>query len=65
MLNIGGVWGDGGIYRISSVIRRSFFFQNNTKDLDPSCKTDLDHLGLFRKGKISIIANFHRTDLVI
>ena len=42
-----------------------FFFQNNTKDLDPSCKTDLDHLGLFRKGKIGIIANFHRTDLVI
>ena len=29
-------------YRISSVIRQSFFFQNNTKDLDPSCKTDLD-----------------------
>ena len=42
-----------------------FFFQNNTKDLDPSCKTDLDHLGLFWKGKIGIIANFHRTDLVI
>ena len=53
-------------YRISSVIRQSFFFfQNNTKDLDPSCKTDLDHLGLFRKGKIGIIANFHHTDLVI
>ena len=53
-------------YRMSSVIRRGFFsFQNNTKDLDPSCKTDLDHLGLFRKGKIGIIANFHRTDLVI
>ena len=31
------------IYRISSGIRRSFFFfQNNPKDLDPSCKTDLD-----------------------
>ena len=30
-------------YRISSVIRRRFFsFQNNPKDLDPSCKTDLD-----------------------
>ena len=42
-----------------------FFFQNNTKDLDPSCKMDLDHLGLFRKGKIGIIANFHHTDLVI
>ena len=30
-------------YRISLVIRREFFsFQNNPKDLDPSCKTDLD-----------------------
>ena len=30
-------------YRISSVIRQSLFsFQNNPKDLDPSCKTDLD-----------------------
>ena len=30
-------------YRISSVIRRSFFsFQNNPKDLDSSYKTDLD-----------------------
>ena len=42
-----------------------FFFQNNTKDLVLSCKTDLDHLGLFRKGKIGIIANFHHTYLVI
>ena len=32
-------------YRISSVIRPSFFFfQNNLKDLDPSCKMDLDLL---------------------
>ena len=31
------------IYRISSVVRRSFFsFLNNPKDLDPSYKTDLD-----------------------
>ena len=30
-------------YRISSVIRQSFFsFQNNPKDQDPSCKTDQD-----------------------
>ena len=30
-------------YRISSVIRQSFFsFQNSPKDLDPSWKTDLD-----------------------
>ena len=29
------------IYYISSVIRQSFFFQNNPKKLDLSCKTDL------------------------
>ena len=29
-------------YRISSDIRRIFFFQNNPQDLDPSYKTDLD-----------------------
>ena len=28
-----------GTYRISSVVRQSFF---NPKDLDPSCKMDLD-----------------------
>ena len=38
---------------------RIFSFKNNSKDLDPSS------LGLFRKGKIGIIAKFHRTDLVI
>ena len=33
----------GIIYRISSVIRQRFFsFQNNPKDLDPSCKMDLE-----------------------
>ena len=35
-----------------------FSFQNNPKDLDPSCKK-------FGKGKIGIIAKFHRTGLVI
>ena len=31
------------LYRISSVKRREFFsFQNNPRDLDPSCKVDLD-----------------------
>ena len=31
------------MYHIFSVIRQSFSFQNNPKDLDLSCKTDLDH----------------------
>ena len=42
-----------------------FSFQNNPKDLDPSCKIGLDLLGLFRKGKIGIIAKLHRTYIVI
>ena len=52
-------------YRISSIIRREFFsFQNNPKDLDPSCKMDLDLWDCLGMGKIGIIARFHRTDLV-
>ena len=41
-----------------------FSFQNNPKVLDPSCKTDLElwHWALCRKGRVSIIAKFHRTD---
>ena len=53
-------------------IRRVLFsFQNNTKDLDPSYKLNLDlwdclgRVDCLEKGKIGIIAKFHRTDLVI
>ena len=53
------------IYRISSVIRQIFSFQNNPKDLDPSYKTDLDLWDGLGMCKIGIIARFHRTDLVI
>ena len=42
-----------------------FSFQNNPKDLDPSCKMDLDLWDCLGMGKIGIIAKFHRTDLVI
>ena len=47
-----------------------FSFQNNPKDLDPSCNRSIlqdgsRSLGLFRKGGIGIIAKFHRTELVI
>ena len=41
-----------------------FSFQNNPKDLDPSCKMDLDLWDCLGMGKIGIIARFHRTDLV-
>ena len=41
-------------YPISSVIRRSFFFfQNNPKDLDPSCKTDLELLDCL--GRVNLV----------
>ena len=40
------------IYHISSVIRQSFSFQNNTKDLDPSCNTDLDLWDCLGRGKL-------------
>ena len=42
-----------------------FSFQNNPKDLDPSCKMDLDLWDCLGREKIGIIAKFHRTDLVI
>ena len=53
-------------YRISSVIRQSFFllkqFQRSRSVLQDGSRS----LGLFRKGKIGIIEKkFHRTDLVI
>ena len=42
------------IYRISSVIRQSFFFfQNNPNDLDPSCKMDLDLLDCL--GRVNLV----------
>ena len=53
------------IYRISSVIRQSVFlpkqFQRSRSILPDGSRS----FGLFRKGKIGIIAKFHRTGLVI
>ena len=37
-----------------SVIRRSFSFQNNSKDLDPSCKMDLDLWDCLERVKLVI-----------
>ena len=40
-------------YRISSIIKQSFFsFQNNPKYLDPSYKTDLDLLDCLGRVKL-------------
>ena len=46
------------IYRISSVIRRSFSFQNNPKDLDLSCKMDLDLWDCLGSVKLVLLQNF-------
>ena len=42
-----------------------FYFQNNPKTLDLSYKDESRYLGLHRKGKTRILANFHRTYSVI
>ena len=42
-----------------------FSSQNNPKDLDPSCKMDLDLWDCLGRVKLGIIAKFHGTDLVI
>ena len=48
-------------YRIYSVIRWRFFFfsfQNNPKDLNPSCKTDLDLWDCLGRVKLILMQNF-------
>ena len=53
-------------YHTSLVVREFFLLQSYPKNSNPSLyETDLDLLGFFRKGTTHIIANFHRTDLVI
>ena len=52
-------------YRISSDIRRSFFLPKQSQRSRSVLQDGSRSLGLFRKGKIGIIAKFHRTDLVI
>ena len=42
-----------------------FFFQNNPKNLDLSCKMALDLWDCLEKVQTHIKAKFHRTDLVI
>ena len=56
-----------GIYCIPLVIRQSFFFQNDPRNLDPSYKMDLDLQDCLGRIKLvhCISAKFHRTDLAI
>ena len=52
-------------YRISSVIRQSFFLPKQSQKSRSILQDRSRSLGLFRKGKTRIIAKFHRADLVI
>ena len=51
-------------YRISLVIRRIIFLPKQSQGSRSILKDGSRSLALFRKGKIGIIAKFHRTDLV-
>ena len=52
-------------YSISSVIRQSFFLPEQSQRSRSVLGDGSRSLGLFRKGKIGMMAKFHRTDLVI
>ena len=52
-------------YRISSVIRRSFFLPKQSQKSKSVLQDGSRSLGLFRKGKTRIIAKCLRADLVI
>ena len=52
-------------YHISSVIRQIIFLPKQSQRSRSILKDGSRSLGLFRKGKIGIIAKFHRIDLVI
>ena len=52
-------------YRISLVIRRIIFLPKQSQRSRSILKDRSSSLGLFKKGKICIIANFHSTDSII
>ena len=55
----------GGVYRISSVIRQSFFLSKQPQKSRAILQDGSRSLGLFRKGKTRIIAKCLGVDLVI
>ena len=52
-------------YRVSSLIRRSFFLPKQSQRSRSILQDGSRFLGLFRKGKTRISAKLHRTDLNI
>ena len=52
-------------YHISSVIRQGFFLPKQSQRSRSVLQDGSNSLGLFRKGKIGIIAKIHKTDSVI
>ena len=55
----------GSIYRISLVIRWIFFLPKQSQRSRSISQDGSRPLGLFMKGRIGIIAKYHRTNLVI
>ena len=53
------------LYSISLVRGQGISFQKNHKDLDPSCKMDLDLWGCFGRQKTHFIAELHKSNLHI
>ena len=51
-------------YHIYLVIRRVFSFQNNPKNLDLSCKTDVDLWHCLGRVKLIIMAKYQVTDVI-
>ena len=49
-------------YRISLIIRQSFFLPKQSQRSRSILQDGFRSLGLFRKSKIGIITKFHRTD---
>ena len=63
---MGGGGGGGGLnYRISWVLRRSFFLPKQSQESRFILQDRSRSLGLFRKGKTRIIAKCLRADVVI
>ena len=52
-------------YRISSVIRLRIFLPKQSQRSRSVLQDGSRSFGLFWKGKIAVIAKFHRTDIVI
>ena len=56
--NIGFIWKYEQLPYFFGYKMQFFSFQNNPKDLDPSCKTDLDLWDCLGRVKLVLLQNF-------